>query len=110
MKIDFKSKKLKKQLTEPKTMRKMFGTMANKVNQRMKELRGVENLSDMKLIPAARCHELKGDKGKILAVDVSGNYRLLFQPSHNPLPVKIDGGLDWQKVKEIKILAIEDYH
>jgi len=110
MEIRFKSNKLEKELTDPKTMSKTFGKMAKKINQRMKELSGVETLSDMQLIPAARCHELKGDKDGMLAVDVSGNYRLIFEPYHNPLPEKEDGGLDWQQVTEIRILTVEDYH
>lgn len=110
MEIRYKSHKLKKQLTDPKTMSKTFGIMAKKINQRMKDLSGVETLSDMQWIPAARCHELTGDKDGLLAVDVSGNYRLIFEPNHNPLPEKEDGGLDWQQVTEIKILAVEDYH
>lgn len=84
--------------------------MAKKVNQRMKELKSAENLETMRFIPAARCHELSGDiKGK-LAVDVSGNYRLIFEPDYNPAPKKDEGGLDWQQVTKIKMIEVEDYH
>lgn len=110
MKISYKSKKLEKQLTDPKKMNKAFGVMARKVNQRVKDLSGVETLADMRNIPAANCHELSGDKGGLLAVDVSGNYRLIFEPDYNPPPEKEDGGLDWQQVTKIKILSVEDYH
>lgn len=110
MKISYKSNKLEKQLTDPKKMNKAFGVMAKKVNQRMKELSGADHLAVMRSLPAARCHELSGDKKGLLAVDVSGNNRLIFEPNHNPVPKKVDGGLDWQQVTEIKILAVEDYH
>ncbi len=110
MKLSYKSKKLEKRLTEPKEMNKAFGTKAKKINQRMKDLSGVETLADMKNLPAARCHELKGDKQGLLAVDVSGNYRLIFEPNHYPFPEKEDGGLDWEQVREIRILQVEDYH
>lgn len=110
MKISYKSNKLEKQLTDPKKMNKEFGVMAKKVNQRMKDLAGVETLADMRNIPASRCHELSEDKKGLLAVDVSGNYRLLFEPDHTPLPEKDDGGLDWLQVSKIKIIAVEDYH
>jgi len=110
MEISYKSKKLEKQLTDPKKMNKAFGVMARKVNQRVKDLSGVETLADMRKIPAARCHELTGNKDGSLAVDVSGNYRLVFEPEHNPKPEKEDGGLDWQQVTRIKILSVEDYH
>ena len=65
----------------------------------------------MRNIPAANCHELEGNlKGK-LAVDISGNHRIIFEPNYNPIPEKDNGGLDWSKVSEILILEIgEDYH
>jgi plasmid maintenance system killer protein len=110
MEISYKSKKLEKQLTDPKKMNKAFGVMAKKVNQRMKDLSGAETLADLRKLPAARCHELTGNKDGSLAVDVSGNYRLVFEPDHIPIPEKEDGGLDWQQVTRIKILSVEDYH
>jgi proteic killer suppression protein len=110
MEISYKSKKLEKQLTDPKKINKAFGVMARKVNQRVKDLSGAETLADMRKIPAARCHELTGNKDGALAVDVSGNLRLVFEPEHNPKPEKEDGGLDWQQVTKIKILSVEDYH
>ena len=110
MKIGFKTKKLQKQLTNPKDMAKRFGVLAKKVNQRMKDLSGAANLAVFKKLPAARCHELKGDLAGNLAVDVSGNVRLIFEPDHNPLPNKNDGGLDWTRVTCITINAVEDYH
>ena len=110
MEISYKNNKLEKQLTDPKKMKKAFGVMAKKVNQRMKELKSAENLETMRFLPAARCHELSGDMKGELAVDVSGNYRLIFEPDHNPTPVKDEGGLDWQQVTKIRMITVEDYH
>ncbi|MEX2596398.1 MAG: type II toxin-antitoxin system RelE/ParE family toxin [Salibacteraceae bacterium] len=110
MKISFKSNKLKKQLTDPREMTKAFGARAQKVNQRMKDLRAVVTLEDMQTIPAARCHELKGDRNGQLAVNVSGNYRLVFMPDHDPLPLKEDTGLNWKLVTDIVVIEVEDYH
>ena len=45
-----------------------------------------------------------------LSVNVSVNYRMIFEPNHNPLPLTADGGLDWQKVTKIQINKIEDLH
>jgi proteic killer suppression protein len=110
MEISYKSKKLEKQLTDPKKMNKAFGVMAKKVNQRMKDLTGAENLAVMRFIQAARCHELKGDKKGLLSVDVSGNFRLIFEPDHTPPTKKEDGGLDWERVIKIRMIEIEDPH
>lgn len=111
MKISYKNKKLEKSLASLSVIKKEYGTRAKLVNQRKNELESASSLETMKAIPAAYCHELKGNfKGK-LAVDISGNHRIIFEPNHHPIPVKKDGGLDWPLVTTIIIIAIgEDYH
>ena len=91
-------------------MSKSFGQLALKVKMRLKNLKDADNLAILRSIPAARCHELKGDRKGELAVDVSGNYRMIFEPLHNPIPQKDDGGLNWEEVTKIQINEIEDYH
>jgi len=91
-------------------MLQSFGTMARKVNQRLMDLSAAPNLSLLRTLPALRCHELSGARKGALAVDVSGNYRLIFVPDHDPVPEKKEGGLDWSRVTQIRILSIEDYH
>ncbi len=110
MEISYKSRKLEKQLTDPKEMARSFGQLARKVKQRLMDLKGADNLGIMRTILAARCHELTGDRKGELAVDVSGNYRLIFEPHHEPVPKKNDGGLNWDEVTKIRIKEIEDYH
>lgn len=110
MKINYKNRKLEKQLTDPNEMVKSFGQLARQLNQRLKDLAAAENLGIMRTILAARCHELKGDRKGQLAVNVSSNYRMIFEPNHDPLPKKEDGGLNWEEVTHIQINEIEDYH
>lgn len=110
MEISYGSNKLEKQLTQPRELAKTFGHMARKVSQRHEELKSADLLSVMRLFPAANCHELTGDRKGQLAVTISGNYRMIFEPNHNPIPQKEDGGLDWQAVASIIILEITDYH
>lgn len=110
MKISYKSKKLEKCLSDEKQMKKRFGNLAKKLKLRIKQLKAADNLSVMKTFPAARCHELKGNRNGQLCVDVSRNYRLIFEPTHDPPPIKEDGGLDWSKVSEIKMMEVEDIH
>ncbi|MDA3866642.1 MAG: type II toxin-antitoxin system RelE/ParE family toxin [Salinivirgaceae bacterium] len=108
--ISYKSNKLKKQLTKAKEMQKEFGMMAKKVNQRIKEIKASENLCDLMKIPAAKCHELHGDRKGQYAVSISGNYRLIFEPNHDPIPLKDDNSIDTVKVTAIEMLKKEDYH
>jgi proteic killer suppression protein len=108
--ISFKSRKLEKQLTDPREMVKTFGQLAVKIKMRIKNLKDADNLAIMRTIPAARCHELTSNRKGELAVDVSGNYRMIFEPYHNPIPKNDDGSLNWEEVTRIQINKIEDYH
>ena len=110
MQISFKSNKLEKSLTDPKGILKTYGVMAKKVNQRMMELNAASSLSVMKTIPAANCHILSGDRPGQIVVDISGNWRIIFEPDHDPIPLLPDDGLDWISVTQIKVLEVTDYH
>ena|SRR3990172_1903725 len=110
MQISFKSRKLEKSLTDAKEISKTYGVMAKKVNQRMKDLYAASSLAVMKTLPAANCHELQGGRTGELTVDISGNWRIIFEPDYDSVPVKTDGGLDWNSVTQIRVLEVTDYH
>jgi len=95
---------------DEKSLRRKYGQLTAKIQQRMSELQAASSLSIIFQYPPAHCHELKGsDKGKF-AVNVSGNYRLIFRPCDEPIPTKEDGGIDLTKVTEVCILEVVDYH
>ena len=48
-------------------------------------------------------------KGKF-AVYVKHPQHMIFEPNHNPIPRKEDGGIDLTKVTKITILKVKDYH
>lgn len=110
MKITFKNRKLAKTLTDPISLTKSYGSLAKKIHQRLIELGDAENLEVMKTILAARCHELGGTRKGEFAITVSANYRLIFEPHHQPVPRKQDGGLNWKEITEIQINEVTDYH
>ncbi|WP_229548556.1 hypothetical protein [Nostoc sp. CHAB 5836] len=45
-----------------------------------------------------------------LSLDLDGPYRLIFEPADQPIPLKPDGGLDWDKVTAVEILGVENTH
>jgi proteic killer suppression protein len=110
MEINFTTRKLEQSLTDANVMLKSYGNRAHKVNQRVKELKAAANLEVMKTIPAANCHLLKGDRSKQFAVDISGNWRIIFEPDNNPIPASKDGSIDCSAVSKITIIKVEDYH
>lgn len=110
MKLFYKNKKLEISLTIDKEIIKTYGARAKKIKQRINELESWDNLYDISRLPALRLHPLKGNKKGEWAVDIQKNWRICFEISRNPLPLLENGGIDLSKVKEIKIISIEDYH
>ncbi len=110
MQVDFNDKKLRKYLTDAREMQKAFGNMAKKVSQRMEQFRAAPTLADMVNYPAARCHQLKGERSGEWAVDISVNHRMVFRINQNPIPLNRDGTVNALKVTEIMIIETADYH
>lgn len=111
MDITFRSKKLERQCNDFRLLQKEHGlTRARKIRQRLDELRASDNLEVISRLPAARAHELGGDRNGQISVDLDHPFRLIFVPNHAPAPSKEDGGLDWSKVTKIIIFEIVDPH
>jgi plasmid maintenance system killer protein len=80
MVISFSSTRLQKLCNSEKEMRAKLGVrMADKLAQRLSELRAVDILEDLKRLPSARYHELSQDRAGQLAVDLIHPNRLVFQ-------------------------------
>jgi plasmid maintenance system killer protein len=111
MDILFKTKKFMKQCNTDALLVRAYGPRSAKlIRRRLDELRAVNCFEDMRSLPQARCHELKGNRAGQLSVDLEHPYRLLFRPAHDPAPQKAGGGLDWSKVTAIEIIGVEDTH
>jgi len=111
MDILFKTNKLQKECNDHKALIRTHGPLRAKlIRRRLDELRAADSLEDMKHLPQARCHELKGNKAGQLSLDLNHPYRLIFRPANEPMPQKPDGGLNWIKVTTIEIIGLEDTH
>ena len=73
-------------------------------------MRAADYLEDIRYLPQARCHELKGNHAGDLSVDLEHPYRLIFRPANKPIPQKANGGLDWAGVTAVEIIGVEDTH
>ncbi len=109
MELFFASRKLRKQLTSSKAMRKAFGNRAPALQRRLAILMAADCLADVPPTPPERCHPLKGRWAGCFAVDISANWRIVFRPIHDP-PLLPDGGPDVKRITAIEIVAITDYH
>jgi plasmid maintenance system killer protein len=68
--ITFISRKLQKVCNSEKEMRAMFGKpLAERLKQRLAELKAADTLEDIRRLPPARCHELSQNrKGSLLSM------------------------------------------
>lgn len=111
MEILFSTSKLQKVCNSAKETDREWGQdNGKKVRQRLAELAAASCLADMMKLPQARCHALKGDRAGQFAVDLKHPKRLVFEPAHDPVPKKADGGLDLTAISSVRILGVVDYH
>ena len=111
MEVYYQNRKLEKAFGDESLLKRRYGPgCARLIQERLEDFASKKNLAELRSAPKARCHELKGNRAGTLAVDVEHPYRLIFEPAHDPLPRKPDGGLDWTRVTAIRILSVEDYH
>lgn len=104
MHIEFASNKLEKKLSEPRLIKKYYGKQADKLINRMSELKAADCLNDIPHVPPPRRHKLEGDLDGYWGVDYSRNYRIILKPIGN---FNIN---DVTTIKEIRIIKLEDYH
>lgn len=111
MNIYFSTRKLARACNSREEGIKRWGQIkAQKVFQRLSEIKAADNLAQLFKIPAARCHQLKGKRKGQFAVDAKHPFRVIFKPDNNPVPCKEDGGIDIEQVTAILVLEVRDYH
>jgi len=109
--IAFKTRKLEKTFNAAAALQKTYGERAAKVIMlRMTVLKAARNLALVPTTPPDRRHQLSGDRDEQFAVDLVHPRRLVFEPNHEPLPRKDDGGINTEQVTAIMILGVFDYH
>src|ERR1700674_1336720 len=110
MDLSFATQRLTREFADERAMRRAYGDRANRLKRRLDFLAAAACLDDVPPVPPTRRHELTGDRRGNFAVDVTGNWRLVFRPNHDPVPQTADGGIDLKAMTAIEIIAVEDYH
>lgn len=101
------TRKLTKILNSHRLLVKNFGkTRAQKIEDRLDEFDAAKNLSQIPSDPPPRCHRLSGDLQNKFAVDISANFRMVFEgyDKNDNLSVKKS------EIVTVQITDIEDYH
>ena len=91
----------------PHEMRRVLGRRrADRLVQRLSELRAAETLEQFGCLPGPGCHELNGQRRGQLAARLDDAWLLIFTAADKPLPTKRGGRLDWSRVKRVMILEV----
>ena len=110
MQVSFASKRMDREMANAAAITKRYGDLAKRIMLRLEILLQADSLADVPTDPPPRRHMLSGDWDGHFAVDLNGNWRLVFRPNHDPLPLQDDGGLDLSQVSAIQIVDVVDYH
>ena len=110
MKIKYKTRKLERNLTDDRKLFKVYGLLAKKIKQRIKELRNAENLETIGKLPQLRLHPYIGQRKGEWSINIKDNWRIIFSIENEPIPILDDGSVDLSKITIIKINSIEDPH
>lgn len=112
MDLSYKNSKLKKSLTKDSELIKKYGQGAKKLKQRLTLLRTAPSLFDISKLPPTRLHQYKGDRYGEWSIDISPNWRLIFEIDYEAINQKKDDETEPDKnlITAIRILSVEDPH
>lgn len=109
MKLTYKNEKLRKLCEDPKYNKelvKKYGTeVAKKLPQRIKELKAYNCLNDGPTNLPFRRHKLNGNLKNCYAVNVNGQYRLIFRQKVNNIIIE-----DLKEIKEIEVMEVSKHY
>jgi len=110
MDISFATNRLERQMSSAAALKRHYGDRAARLQLRLEVLFQADCLADIPDTPPTRRHELTGDWKGHFAVDVTGNWRLIVRPDHDPVPLLGNGSIDLEAVTAITIVDFLDYH
>lgn len=108
MDIFYKTEDLRELCTNKREAVRQLGQKGfKKLRTRKADIEAAARVTDL---VAGNPHPLKGDKEGSFSLRLDGGCRLVFEPAHETIPRKEDGGIDWSQVTAIRITYIGDYH
>lgn len=109
MKIYY-TKKIEKRICPDSNCMRYFGDdIGRAILKRVKEFSSANCLEDLRNAPG-RHEELKGNRKFQLSCRLSLNVRLIYRPFGDMKHYIKDNQLVWEKITEIEIIEVVDYH
>lgn len=110
MYVEFIDHRLKKTCEDKSALQRAYQKdAADKLAQRLDDLRAAANLDAMRQLPGS-WEELTGKRKGQLSCRLDKKLRLVVLPTKQLPPMKADGGLDWAAVDAITVLEVANYH
>jgi toxin HigB-1 len=108
MEISFADVNIEAVCRQTKLATKTLGAeSAKKLQRRISELFNAENVTEL---VAGRPHPLVRNRLGTYSLDLHAGKRLIFKPTRQPPPTKLDGGIDWASVTAVTITELGDPH
>ena len=110
MNITFADNKLRKYANDNRlAVRKMGALRARLYQRRLEDIADAESFAELKELPG-NYHQLTENRKDQWACDLDQPYRLIFEPSEEPIPKDHHGNQILIEIKSLEILEIENYH
>ena len=77
------------------------------VRRRIAQMMAADNLAVLSTLPPLDL--MAGEQPDEFLIDALSPYRLVFAPWHDPIPRRVDGGLDLEQVTTLRILAVKEH-
>ena len=109
MELTYKNDNLQKLYEDAnynKELVKKYGIeVAKKLPKRINELKAFNSLNDVPTSLPYRRHKLSGDLKEHFAVNITGQYRLIFRQKENNIIIE-----DLREIKEIEIMEVSKHY
>lgn len=109
MELTYKTDKLRKLCEDAnynKELVKKYGVeVAKKLPKRIKELKAFNSLNDIPTSLPFRRHKLSGDLNGCFAINITGQYRLIFRQKENNIIIE-----DLRKIRKIEIMEVSKHY
>jgi len=111
MKIEFKSRRLEKELKDINSASKSYGAdIARQIIKRIYEIQAANTLNDLNKLPPTRCHRLKGDLKLYVAVNLKQPHRLIFVPLSEDGTVADLDKVSMSDIYSVKIMEVSKHY
>lgn len=108
--MEWADRKLRKAQSSDRAGQRLLGDERwSALKRRIRTLEAAESMADLHALPG-HFHALSANQAGSWAASLSPNWRVVFEPADDPMPMLEAGGVDLTSVRHVRVLRVEDYH